>query len=380
MAQQGTSNQVAAAAPEGTDTIQTPEVTPSYWPPSPVNLGTLYRLPPELRIKVYEWVREADDATSRVRTLVYSPEQRGFYIQTAQLAFVRPASWGLHTMMNSEVQGEAERHHWVRLPARVVTSPGGSIAHPDLGLLDQPLVSRAVGATLWNPRTTVFYLDQPSLTGLGNDVAAGLTTADRFKWITDLLLDRRTFEHLFWQPLPPRTGRRLPDPPLPALPGLRRLIVGFLRRWQDVAVVEGLCRDVIEELHVVIHYADADDNDDASEPTVLAVQFGPCPDLFSPVFGIIVCETVLHTEPSVRALNRAKVQVVWAAIRQGVTRKQEIQMEEDPQFKQMWTKMVGIAYCLPTQIIGPSTDLQYNATAPFRLGPDDNKKELLDPG
>ncbi|KAK8075709.1 hypothetical protein PG997_010372 [Apiospora hydei] len=234
--------------------------------------------------------------------------------------------------MNPEALHEAVRAHWVRLPARVVTSPGGTIAHPDLGLLDQPLVSRAAGDSWWNPATTVFHIDQPSLTSLTNTVAAGLTSAGRFEWITDLLLDRRTFEHLFWQPLTPGSSRRLPDPPLAALPGLRRLIVGFLRRWQDVVVIEGPYRDVIEELHVAIHYAAAanDDDDANNEPSVLAVQVGPGLAPFSPVFGMIICETVLHTIPSVRALNRAGVQVVWAAIRQGVTRRQEIQMEEDP--------------------------------------------------
>ncbi|KAK8064509.1 hypothetical protein PG994_007147 [Apiospora phragmitis] len=324
MTQQGTSNGAASSAPEGTNTAPSPsssEVTSIPWTPSPANLGRLHALPPEIRVMIYQHVMDADDATPMVRTLVYDLAQRDLYVQSAHLASLLSPSRGL-LAANPEALAEAARLGWVRLAARLVTFPGASVAHPDQGLLDQPLTSQAIIAgdgedpLLFHPATTVFYTDQSSLTRLINAVAVGLAPAERFAWLTDLALDPHVLT---------AAARRVRPPPRPALPGAAGPAPSDRG---DVVVLEGPYRDVVEEVSVVIHYASDNDNDNDGdgdgEPTIRYVQV----DLgrFNPVFGLMITETVLHTHSSIRALNRAGVQVVWAAIWQGVTRRRDIQI------------------------------------------------------
>ncbi|KAK8133232.1 hypothetical protein PG999_001405 [Apiospora kogelbergensis] len=294
---------------------------------------------------VYKAVMDEEDTIPMVRSLAYSQAQQRFYILSNHAPYLRPPGWGLLATI-PEAFGEALRMGRVQLPARHVTFPGASVAHPDIGLVEHPLVSEAVdnddggggGGGLYNPAATVFYLDHASLMALFRDAAAMTTPppADRFAWLTDLLLDRRTFEHLLWVPRP---SRRPTAQPFASLPGLRRLVVGFLHRWQDVAVLEGPYGDVVEELDVDVYYsanprstaADPDDNGEGrstdvdDEPTVSYVAVRPR-RVVHPMITHIITETVLHTASSVRALNRAGVRVTWAVIRQGVTRRRDVML------------------------------------------------------
>ncbi|KAK8121710.1 hypothetical protein PG984_010380 [Apiospora sp. TS-2023a] len=318
MEQQGTSNQAASGAPEGTGTGTT-----SSFVPSRANLGRLHDLPPEIRVMIYQRVLD-HDATPMVRSLVYSFSRPDFSVQSADLVNLRPQSWGLFTTV-PEALFEASRLGWVRLPVSYVTFPGANVAHPDRGLTDQPLESRSVGGgnrnRLFSPETTVFYIDQASLITLVTMVSVGHNgPSGRFAWLTDLAVDRRTFEHLHFMPRPLGSDR---PQPLSALPGLRRVIVGFLHRWQDVAVVDGPLRDVIEEARVEVHYTALDENDSGGEPTIQGVDV-QLEDL-TPALELMISETVRQTDSLVRALNQAGVNVVWAFIRQGVTRRLDIE-------------------------------------------------------
>ncbi|KAK6829809.1 hypothetical protein PG987_010393 [Apiospora arundinis] len=307
--------------------------------------------PPELRVMIYELVLAAEDEPPMVRTLAFDWAQRGLHVLTSHEAYLHPSARGL-LMTNPEAYGEARRmDRRIQLPARLVTFPGTDIAHPDLGLLDEPLISEPAdgasgaggdgGTRLFNPAATVFYTDQPSLLALFNAVAMGLAPAGRFAWLTDLLLDRRTFEHVLWLSRPSGAGRR-PNVPFPALPGLRRLVVGFLHRWQDVAVLEGPYPDVVEEIDVDVYHrgrrrvvspdsssnsgeegGQDDDEDDGLIVDYVVVR--PRRAVHSMIIQL-VSETVLHTAASVRALNRAGVQVTWAVVWQGVTRRHEINL------------------------------------------------------
>ncbi|KAK7987015.1 hypothetical protein PG988_002003 [Apiospora saccharicola] len=316
MAGQGPSNQAGSGAPEGTGST-------SSLVPSRANLGRLHDLPPEVRVMIYQRVLD-HDATPMVRSLVYSFNRPDFSVQSADLVNLRPQSRGLLITI-PEALSEASRLGWVRLPVSYVTFPGADVAHPDRGLTDQPLEARVMSGgnrnRLFSPETTVFYIDQASLITLANMVAVGHNgPSGRFAWLTDLAVDRRTFEHLRFMPRPLGSDR---PQPLSALPGLRRVIVGFLHRWQDVVVVEGPLRDVIEEARVEVHYNAPDENENRGEPTVQRVDVQV--ENIAPALELMISETVRQTDRLVRALNQAGVHVVWAFIRQGVTRRLDIE-------------------------------------------------------
>ncbi|KAK7913969.1 hypothetical protein PG985_011672 [Apiospora marii] len=310
MAEQGTPNQ-PGSAPEGTDTP---------WTPSPATLGDLYDLPPEMRTMIYQRALDLDNATPMVRSLVYRYSRPDLHLQSANLANLRPRSWALFIAIR-EALSEALRIGWTRLPTRLVTFPGANVAHPDRGLTNRPLEGQPLNnGRLLNPETTAFYVDQESLSMLAPMAATGqINPPDRYAWLTDLVLESRTFEDLSLLPRPPGSDR---PQPLDALPGLRRLTVGFLRRWQDVVAVEGPQRDVIEEARVDIQY-DPDENDGSAEPVVRRVDVRLEPS--NSEIELMIFQTVWHTTRTVRALERAGVDVVWAFIRQGVTRRLDIE-------------------------------------------------------
>lgn len=294
--------------------------------PSSANLGRLYELPPEIRLMIYHRVLDHDDATPMVRHLVFSFNRPELDVQSAELANLRPQSWGLLTTI-PEALDEALRLGWVSLPTSLVTFPGANVAHPDRGLTDRPLdslpLSEGGNRRLLNPATTVFYVDQASLITLVNIIAVpvgGAGPSNRYAWLTDVVIESGIFQGMCYLPRPLGSDR---PQPLDALPGLRRLTVGFLHRWQDVVMVEGPCSQVIEEARVDVHYVSVDENDSGGEPTVVQrvdVQLGQS----NPVLELMISETVRHTIRTVRALNRAAVLVTWAFIRQGVTRRLEI--------------------------------------------------------
>lgn len=273
---------------------------------------------------IYHRVLDLEDTMPMVRHLVYSASGPDFHVQSANLANRRPQSWSLLTAI-PEALSEALRLGWIQLPTRLVTFPGASVAHPDRGLLNWPLEGRPVGGAnprLFNPATNVFYVDWESLVFLAPMVAIEheqISPPDHYDRLTDIVLESRSFENLFR--LPRRLGSDRPQP-LDALPGLRRLIVGFLCRWQDVIAVEGEHRDVTEEARVDVHYA-PNQCDSRGEPVVQRVDVQLEND--NPPIELMISETVRHTTRTVRALNRAGVEVVWAFIRRGVTRRLDIE-------------------------------------------------------
>ncbi|RYP83576.1 hypothetical protein DL769_001330 [Monosporascus sp. CRB-8-3] len=266
------------------------------------------RLPPELRFNVYRMA--LFDMMNTICTLcVYHGEdQHGSHLVVLSRhspPFPR-GLWQTHTEARREVA-----NHCLNLPVRSVVDVGANIINFFHGLRRRPLVSLSVGDRPFHQETT-FFLDEATAVELFNQLHVGNFRAPNFVWLKNILVDRRTFQHLVCGY---HVFSRMTSALFTFLPRLRKILVGFMYRWQDVALVEGPFDEVVTEIQVG---PTPDTAEDEPSWTIYA------PYHTHPILGMMIVSTVQQTLSEVESLREAGIEVCWCLIKTGVTRRPDI--------------------------------------------------------
>jgi hypothetical protein len=145
-----------------------------------------------------------------------------------------------------ESEGEVGRI-CVDLPTCFVTDAGANIININHGQHLRPMSSSYLGDWPYHCETT-FFMDEGTAIEAFNRLATNRISTGRLNWLQNLMLDRRAFQRLLCGYH--SFARSRPGAPFTELPSLRKIVVGFVYRWQDVAMVEGRYDDVVTEVKV----------------------------------------------------------------------------------------------------------------------------------
>ncbi|RYO76219.1 hypothetical protein DL766_002954 [Monosporascus sp. MC13-8B] len=266
------------------------------------------RLPPELRFDVYRMA--VFDLMNTIRTLCvyYGEDQHGgplVVLSRYSPPFPR-GLWQTHEEGRREVA-----NYCFYLPVRSVVDVGANIINFFHGLRRRPLVSLSVGDRPFHQETT-FFLDETTAVELFNQLHVGNFRGPSFAWLRSILVDRRTFQHLLCGY---HVFSRTQGAPFTFLPRLRKIFVGFMYRWQDVALVEGPFDEVVTEIQVRLTPDTAED-----EPSWTIYS----PYHIHPILGTMIVSTVQQTFSEVESLREAGIEVGWCLIKTGITRRPDI--------------------------------------------------------
>ncbi|RYP12949.1 hypothetical protein DL767_010975 [Monosporascus sp. MG133] len=266
------------------------------------------QLPPELRFHVYRMA--VFDLMNTIRTLCvyYGEDQHGGPLVVLS-RHSPPFPRGLR-QTHEEARREVA-NYCLNLPVRSVVDVGANIINFFHGLRRRPLVSLSVGDRPFHQETT-FFLDEATAVELFNQLHVGNFKAPNFTWLRNILVDRRTFQHLVCGY---HVFSRRPGAPFTFLARLRKILVGFMYRWQDVALVEGPFDEVVAEMQVCPTPDTAGD-----EPSWTLYS----PYHIHPILGTMIVSTVQQTLSEVESLREAGIEVGWCLIKTGVTRRPDI--------------------------------------------------------
>ncbi|KAI1262471.1 hypothetical protein F5Y18DRAFT_151537 [Xylariaceae sp. FL1019] len=266
-------------------------------------------LPPELRIQIYA---HAIFASPVIRTLGLSTSpQVSLSIHTLQHHHALHGLWGTH------VESREEMRHFlsIELPTRYVNDCG-------MNRLDMNAVSTArrprgtveMEARMYQ-RDTVFAMDHQTATDFfldDDDDGEGDGDGDgdvvgSLSWVKSLMLYGRTFEHIL---MLDDGGDGVENvvgglSSFARLPNLERVFVAFMRRYEDVALVEGAFDEIVKEVGVVR---------DAEGGWTVTGQ-GEGVNLGCELEAMII-ETVSNTVEEVEKMTRAGIEVRWVVVEQ----------------------------------------------------------------
>ncbi|KAI1500171.1 hypothetical protein F5X99DRAFT_429961 [Biscogniauxia marginata] len=266
-------------------------------------------LPAELRIMIYQIaVREEMKAVRTVGT-AWGHENMGetMVVKTKQAYRYPSGLW----QVSCEARQEAERS-CIELPTRFVTSPGANVININQGHRRRRMISEYVGQRPYHKETT-FFMDEPTAVEVFQLLHRNAIQPQTLGWLRNLMLDKRTFQHVLGEQHSFSHDRG--GGPFVYLPGLKRIVVGFLYRFQDVAMLEGRYDDVVTEVQVV---EDPEADDEAFRWIVRS------PHALHPMLELIILTTARQTRAEVNAIEEAGINVVWGVIESGVTRRPDI--------------------------------------------------------
>ncbi|KAI1819104.1 hypothetical protein F4861DRAFT_534738 [Xylaria intraflava] len=257
-------------------------------------------LPAEVRVLIY---REAIlEAMKSVQTITI---RRGRWGENdTVLVYTRQSqNNGKGIMYTCHEAREETKRFFLTLPTRFVTDPGANLINMNQGQNQniRPIKSLSIGDKLYHYDAT-FSMDEASAIEMFNSLCTGRQTGAQFGWLRNLLVDKRTFLHLL-------SGyhdfaRSRPGAPFTELPGLRRIVVGFAYRFQDVAVVEGSYDDVVTEVEVI---RIPGRNGEAANCSIV-------PREIHSMIELMIISTACQTTNEVADLESAGIEVVWASI------------------------------------------------------------------
>ncbi|KAI0157662.1 hypothetical protein GGR57DRAFT_51819 [Xylariaceae sp. FL1272] len=250
------------------------------------------QLPPELRIQIYT---HAAAACPAIRTLGISASNRLVSVHTLQHYHHR------HALCSTSAESREEvRRLSIPLPTRFVNDIGLNMLNMNAGEY-----RRLPGSTLemrskMYHRDTIFLMDEQTAVDVFlGDGKAVLSVAGDLGWVKSLMLYGNTFEHI----------HMLRDAPFARLPSLERVFVAFMKRYENIALVEGAFDEVARELDVVR---------DGDGDWKVDVKGGI--GRLEPEMQAMVIETVSNTVEDVDAMARAGIEVHWVVAEEGAVR------------------------------------------------------------
>lgn len=227
-------NAAAVALPSsrtGADTYQEKQ-NPSIYKDSKEGFRQFTQLPHELKLMILQ-ERLTGELASPIRTLISIADEPSLFTMGT-----RRQDGSLWYTGNNLIRDEIERRSIV-LPARQLTHPGDSTYHMDRGLCSQGPASYQYIGTRPISKDALCYMDYNTAFRVFErfDTCrpdSGISWA----WLTNLLLDYRTFRALLEEYT--LNDRCIEQPsPFRCLSGLKVLYLGFARRWTEVVLVEG---------------------------------------------------------------------------------------------------------------------------------------------
>lgn len=272
------------------------------------SFGLFSRLPPELRLQV--WQIALTESMRHVHTVAMLPADQdqvdGDGPDAVPCIITNMADWAASPLWHVNYEARSEATHLsMLLPSCAVVNVGANTFSARFG---QGTLPMQVGRIHLRP-----FLSSASLYFLEETVTSRLfwqTTHPMVpmlapcgpEWLTHILICRRTFMHML-------AANHVDDEPqgLPfvRMPQLRSIHVGFLHRWQDVALVEGPVSSVIRDIPGL----------EGSEITTEALS----------VLLDIVAETIQQTLADVRVLQGAGISIHWCFLRSGVSRRIDVE-------------------------------------------------------
>ncbi|KAI3324887.1 hypothetical protein HD806DRAFT_521900 [Xylariaceae sp. AK1471] len=276
-----------------------------------VSFHKFMRLPSEVRVLVYE--HAAFEAMNSVYTIgihqSHQEHRETFVVQTQR----EKPYVGKLPQVCRESKGEVERL-CVDLPTRLVTDIGANIVNINQGQHLRPMSSSYLGDWPYHYEAT-FFMDEWTAIETFNLLNTNRITTGKLSWLRNLMLDRRTFQHMLCGYH--SFARSRPGAPFTELPSLRTIVVGFVYRWQDVATVEGRYDDVVTEVKVRRTQGEEEDEEEQWALSCISRDLHP-------MIELMIVSTVRQTSKEVADLETAGIEVVWGVIRKGITRRPDI--------------------------------------------------------
>ncbi|KAI8623777.1 hypothetical protein F5Y19DRAFT_350380 [Xylariaceae sp. FL1651] len=261
------------------------------------------QLPAELRVRIYE--DAAFEAMNTVQTTGMSGgSENGNHLF---VVFTHDAHCRIDGLWQACHESRRELLRLcVRLPARLVTDVGVNFI---INQGQHMLRSTYKGERQYH-REATFFMGELAAVEMFNVLCVYPPAFGHFRWLRNIMLDRRTFLHIMsgHHSLASRRGRA----PFTELPSLRRIVVGFVYRFHEVAVAEGRYDDVVTEVQVTRRATDGEEEewDLASGQNEI-----------HPMIGVMILDTVRQTTKEVNDMKEAGIKVVWGVINTGLTRR-----------------------------------------------------------
>ncbi|KAI1264885.1 hypothetical protein F5Y18DRAFT_427520 [Xylariaceae sp. FL1019] len=217
-----------------------------------------------------------------------------------------------------EARAETERL-CIMLPTCHVNAVGLNIIDINEGAIRRrPGRTTHIGAVPYH-RDTTFVMDDQTASHLFLDRTTSMQmVTGTLYWLRSVMLYWSTFLHISSLSNTPNVSSSAhPGVLFARLPNLRRVSVGFVRRFQDIATLEGRYDDVARELEVV-----RDQSGDASNPLEVRIN-GIVQDL-EPGLKAMISTTVEATVTQVEVMRQAGIEVTWVMIEAGIVRYPDI--------------------------------------------------------
>ncbi|KAI1328923.1 hypothetical protein F5Y16DRAFT_138143 [Xylariaceae sp. FL0255] len=280
-------------------------------------------LPAELRARIWE-LALTNERT--IRTVAVRPDDSTLVGGPLVLLTQRA---DLDTLFKTAFEARREvSFRGFELPVRWIHEVGNEIVELFLPRHIEGLRFTFQGIRALGRDTTTFFMSQETaedvflspISGVPAPLLRGVQLAN----VRNIMLDWRTFQHL----LSGHHGFASPDELFTrAIPGLKRIVVGFLVWFRNVVIVEGLYEEVVAEVAVTrrenVSEEEGDDENSVANRGIEEVWDVSCAVRLDRGIEHMIRQTVSQTVNEVRALNEAGVEVVWVVVREGFVRREE---------------------------------------------------------
>ncbi|KAI0160576.1 hypothetical protein GGR57DRAFT_499257 [Xylariaceae sp. FL1272] len=267
-------------------------------------------LPAELRVLVYEFII----SESRVQNIAIDRSRD--VIRPIVVVNTREHHISVRALRQTSPEPRAETGRLCNmLPTSHVNDVGADMIDMNEGTIRRrPGRTTPIGLLPYN-RDTTFVMDDQTAFHLFLDQSINIgTVAGTLTWLRSVMVYWSTFLHLTSNSNAHNVSRGAqPGAPFVSFPSLRRVLVGFVRRFQDISILEGRYDDVVRELEVV-----RGQPGDASSALEIRIN-GIVQDL-DPGLRAMILGTIDTTVTQVDDMRQAGIEVIWVMIEAGVVR------------------------------------------------------------